>query len=114
MVIHNIIRTNWILATTGQKRGTNSIKLQSREIITPLEDVTAQCVFDFYSMLTNQLPNTNITIFPCGVIMLHLGKHGMYPPGLGTSRYLEISRAMYICLCSCLIPTEATRLHSIT
>ena len=98
IMIHNLVRTNWISPTTGRKYGHNLIKLQSREIITYLEDVTPQSVFDFYSMLTNQLPKMNVAIVPFGAIMLHLGKQGLCPPSLGTSMYLEMSRALNNCL----------------
>ena len=113
IMIHDLIRANWISPTTGRKYGPNLIKLGSRDIITPLEDVTPQCVFDFYSMLTNQLPNLNVAIVPFRAIMFKLGKHGLCPPGMGHSRYLEMSRALYNCLQSNILPTGATRLNSV-
>ena len=44
IMIHKIVKQNWILPTSGRKYGQNLIKLQSRVIITPLDDVTPQCV----------------------------------------------------------------------
>ena len=74
LMTHNRVKTNWLSERTVKMNGPYLIKLQSREIITPLEDVTVQCVFDFYSMLTNQLPNMNVATVSFGAIMLHLGK----------------------------------------
>ena len=113
IMTHHLVRTNWISPTTGRKYGPNLIKLQSRDIITPMEDDTPQSVYDFYSMLTSQLPNMNVPIVPFAAISLKLGKQGLCPPGLGTSMYLEMSRALYNFLRSGIIPTGATRLNSV-
>ena len=64
-------------------------------------------------MLTSQLPNMNVAIVPFGAIMISLGKRGLCPPGLGNSKYHEMSRALYNCLRSGIIPVAATRLNSV-
>ena len=78
-----------------------------------MEDDTPQSFYDFYSMLTSQLPNMNVAIVPFGEITLKLGKQGLCPPGLGTSMYLEMSRALYNCLRAGIIPTGAMRINSV-
>ena len=78
-----------------------------------MDDIIPRCVYDFYSMLTSQLPNMNIAIVPFGAIMLKLGKQVLCPPGLGTSTYLEMSRALYNCLHDGVIPAGAARLNGV-
>ena len=55
----------------------------------------------------------NVVIVPFDAITLKLGKKSLCQRGLGTSMYLEMSRALYNCLRSGIIPTGATRLNSV-
>ena len=75
ILIHDHLMDNWFSKSTSTtsfsvlKLGPNIKVLQKRDIITPMEDTTPKAMFDFYTMLQNQLPSHNVLVTPLHAII---------------------------------------------